>query len=54
MTPTAIRVSVLWRCAASGIMNLRVLSAEQVQVELDANGDGSFESSTPRSWDWLF
>lgn len=38
----------------TGIMNLRVLSTEQVLVELDANGDGSFESSTPKTWDWLF
>jgi hypothetical protein len=38
----------------TGVMNLRVLSSEQVQVELDANGDGVFESSTPQTWDWLF
>jgi len=38
----------------SGITCLQVLSTQQVQVDLDANGDGSLESSTPRSWDWLF
>lgn len=38
----------------TGVMNLRVLSSEHVLVELDANGDGSFESSTPQTWDWLF
>jgi hypothetical protein len=35
-------------------MNLRVLSTEEVQVELDVNGDGSFESSAPQTWEWLF
>ena len=38
----------------TGIMRLRALSAEQVEVALDANGDGSFESSTQQTWDWLF
>lgn len=38
----------------TGIMNLQILSATQVQVDLDVNGDGSFESSTPHTWDWLF
>jgi len=33
----------------------RALSAEQVQVELDANGDGDgiYETGTPQTWDWL-
>jgi len=35
-------------------MNLRVLSTEQVLIELDANRDGSFESSTPRTRGWPF
>ena len=38
----------------TGIMRLRALSAEQVEVARDANGDGSFESSTQQTWDWLF
>jgi hypothetical protein len=38
----------------TGIMSLQVLSTQQVQVDLDTNGDGNLESSTPRSWDWLF
>jgi hypothetical protein len=39
---------------STGVMNLQILSTEQVQVELDANGDGIFESSTPQTWEWLF
>jgi hypothetical protein len=38
----------------TGVMNLRALSAAEVQVELDANDDGVFESSTSKTWDWLF
>jgi hypothetical protein len=38
----------------TGVMNLRVLSTEQVLIELDANRDGSFESSTPRTRGWPF
>lgn len=34
-------------------MKLTALSAEQVQVELDANGDGIYETGTPQTWDWL-
>jgi len=48
------RAGVVEMRGHAGVMNLRALSAEQVQVELDANGDGSFESSTAQTWDWLF
>jgi len=48
------RVGEVTMRGRTGVMNLRVLSTEQVLVELDANGDGTFESSTPRTWDWLF
>jgi hypothetical protein len=48
------RIGAVQMRGRTGIMNLRVLSTEQVQVELDANGDGSFESSAPQTWEWLF
>jgi hypothetical protein len=53
-TDTYPRAGVVEMRGSTGIMNLRVLSNEQVQVELDANGDGVFESSTAQTWDWLF
>lgn len=37
----------------SGVMNLSALSAEQVQIEFDADGDGGPESTTQQTWDWL-
>jgi hypothetical protein len=48
------RIGAVQMRGRTGIMGLQVLSAQEVQVDLDANGDGSLESSTPRSWDWLF
>jgi hypothetical protein len=29
------------------------LSTDAVRLDLDANGDGSFESSEVKAWDWL-
>jgi hypothetical protein len=34
-------------------LQMTVLSADQVQLALDADGNGSFESSTTVAWDWL-
>jgi len=34
-------------------LQMTVLSADQVQLALDADGNGSFESSTTVTWDWL-
>jgi hypothetical protein len=48
------RIGVVQMLGRTGIMSLQVLSTQQVQVDLDTNGDGNLESSTPRSWDWLF
>lgn len=48
------RAGVVGMRGHTGVMNLRILWTEQVQVELDANGDGIFESSMPQTWDWLF
>jgi len=48
------RAGVVEMRGSAGVMNLQILSTEQVQLELDANGDGVFESSTPQTWDWLF
>jgi hypothetical protein len=48
------RIGLVDMRGRTGGMNLRVLSTEQVQVELDANDDGRFESSKSESWDWLF
>jgi hypothetical protein len=48
------RVGTVEMRGRTGIMNLRALSSGQVQIDLDANGDGTFESSTPQTWDWLF
>ena len=39
---------------ASSRMRLVALNASQVRLDLDANGDGSFESSVTKRWDdWL-
>jgi hypothetical protein len=35
-------------------LRLTALSPSSVQIELDANGDGSWESKTTQDWDWLF
>jgi len=32
---------------------LNVLSSDAVRLDLDANDDGTIESSTTQSWDWL-
>jgi hypothetical protein len=48
------RIGAVQMRGRTGVMNLRVLSTEQVLIEFDANSDGSFESSTPRTRDWLF
>ncbi len=39
---------------SQGVMRLTALSASQVRVELDAAGDGTFESTVTDDWDWLF
>jgi len=38
----------------TGIMKLHILEAAQVQVDLDVHRDGSLDSDTPPTWDWLF
>jgi hypothetical protein len=48
------RIAAVQMRGRTGVMKLRVLSTEQVQFELDAKGDGSFEASTPQTWEWLF
>jgi hypothetical protein len=37
----------------TGSLQITALSAEQVQLDLDANGDGTYEDSTTQRWDWL-
>ena len=34
-------------------LRLTALSVDNVRIELDANGDGTWEQSTTESWDWL-
>jgi hypothetical protein len=34
-------------------LQMTVLSADQVQLDLDADGNGSFESTETVAWDWL-
>jgi len=36
-----------------GAMRVTAMSAAQVKVDLDAEGDGIFESSKIDTWDWL-
>lgn len=48
------RAGVVEMRGRTGIMALRSLPAAQVQIDLDANGDGTLESSTTQTWDWLF
>jgi len=36
-----------------GVMRVTAMSAAQVKVDLDAEGDGIFESSKIDTWDWL-
>lgn len=38
----------------NGSLQLTVLSAGQVRIDLDANGDGSFDQSKTVDWDWIF
>ncbi|MDH4052646.1 MAG: hypothetical protein OEU93_13820, partial [Rubrivivax sp.] len=61
-TPTAFvnygedaypRVGVMHVKGQASALRLRALSADNVQIELDANGDGTYESSKTESWDWL-
>lgn len=47
------RAGVVTMTGRTGTMTLRALSADLVQVELDANGDGIYETGTPQTWDWL-
>jgi hypothetical protein len=44
----AVRVS-----GNRGTMRVTALSATQVRLELDAENDGNFESTTTDTWDWL-
>jgi hypothetical protein len=37
----------------NGSLRITALSAEQVQLDLDANGDGSYDATTTQRWDWL-
>jgi hypothetical protein len=37
----------------SSALQMTVLSADQVQLDLDADGNGSFESTETVAWDWL-
>jgi len=48
-----LRAGVVTMTGRTGNMKLTALSADQVQVELDANSDGIYESSLPHPWDWL-
>ena len=34
-------------------LQMTVLSADQVQLDLDADDNGSFESTETVAWDWL-
>lgn len=36
-----------------GVMRIAALSATQVKLDLDAENDGSFESTKTDTWDWL-
>jgi hypothetical protein len=38
---------------SSGKIVITPLSAASVRIDLDANGDGTFESTTTQTWDWL-
>jgi|GEM_PF-2234265 len=38
----------------TGSLTLTALSASAVQIDLDANDDGTTESSVSQTWDWLF
>jgi len=38
---------------AQSALRLKALSPDRVQIDLDANGDGTYESSKTESWDWL-
>jgi len=47
------RSGVVTMTGRTGNMKLTAVSADQVQVELDTNSDGIYESSMPQTWDWL-
>jgi hypothetical protein len=36
-----------------GVMLVTALSTSQVRIDLDADGDGSYESTVSPTWDWL-
>jgi hypothetical protein len=38
----------------NGSLQLTVLPAGQVRVDLDANGDGTFDQTKTVDWDWIF
>jgi hypothetical protein len=38
---------------STGKILLTPLSADMVRIDLDANGDGTFESTMQQTWDWL-
>jgi hypothetical protein len=48
-----LMAGVVTMTSRTGNMKLTASSADQVQVELDANGDGIYEFSTPQTRDWL-
>ncbi len=48
--PSAGTVKVKGR---TGTLQMNVLSAASVRLDLDANDDGAFESTTTVPWDWL-
>jgi hypothetical protein len=42
------------KIAGQGSMVLTAVSSASVQIDLDADGDDSYESRTTQTWDWLF
>lgn len=42
------------KIAGQGSVVLTALSSTTVQIDLDADGDNSYESSKQEAWDWLF
>ena len=42
------------KIAGQGSVVLTALSSTAVQIDLDADGDNSYESSKQEAWDWLF
>jgi hypothetical protein len=47
------RSGVLRALGATGTLRVTGLSVDQVQVDLDANDDGTYEDAHTMTWDWL-